>query len=319
MIGVERVRIVLHINLRDYVDKRDCTFHNHTVRDVPIGIDVTLAQATEVWLSRYSSVNTRAAYSADLRKFLAWYDNAPSALELTAGELTRYRAERLSAGASPAAVDRQFAALRAFYEAACDLGLCHENPFGTRPETAIGASDTASLTPAEVAMLREASASDSRTDVLVQLLLGEGLRLAEALALDHADVSGPRHAKRLRVVRHGGATSITLDEPASQSMGELERCSSKPGPLFTGPPRGSAGPVRLTRFGADHLLKQAAAAAGIRRPVSANVLRRTHVTSAQLAGVPIDEIRRNMGHRDVRTTRRYLAPTNPNNPQPERS
>jgi len=55
------------------------------VRDVPIRIDVTVAEATEVWLSRYSSVNTRAAYSADLRKFLAWYDTAASAMDLTAG------------------------------------------------------------------------------------------------------------------------------------------------------------------------------------------------------------------------------------------
>jgi site-specific recombinase XerD len=297
----------------------DGAMHNPDVRDVPIGIEVTLAQATEVWLSRYSSANTRAAYSADLRKFLAWYDDAPAAMHLTAGELTRYRAQRVSEGASAATIDRQFAALRAFYEAACELGLCHDSPFGIRPQSAAGASETATLTPTAGAWLRVGSASDSRTDVLVQLLLGEGLRLAEVLALDHADVSGPRHAKRLRLVRHGNARSITLDEPASQSMGELERCSSKPGPLFTGPSRGSAGPMRLTRFGADHLLKQAAAAAGIRRPVSANVLRRTHVTSAQHAGVPIDEIRRKMGHRDVRTTRRYLAPTNPNNPQSERS
>ena len=274
---------------------------------------MTLAQATEVWLSRYSSVNTRAAYSADLRKFLAWCGDAP-AMDLSAGELTDYRAERLSAGASPATIDRQFAALRAFYEAARELGLCHDNPFGTRPPTAAGASETATLTPLEVALLRESSASDSRTDVLVQLLLGEGLRLSEVLALDHADVSGPRHAKRLRVVRHGTATSITLGGPESNSVSELERCSSKPGPLFTGPSRGPAGALRLTRFGADHLLKNAAAAAGIRRPVSANVLRRTHVTSAQHAGVAIDEIRRNMGHRDVRTTRRYLAPAHPNNP-----
>jgi integrase/recombinase XerC len=102
-------------------------------------------------------------------------------------------------------------------------------------------------------------------------------------------------------------------------MGELEQTSPDPGPLFTGPSRGRAGAVRLTRFGVDHLLKQAAAAAGIRRAVSANVLRRTHVTTAQGAGVPIDDIRQRMGHRDVRTTRRYLASPITNQGQPERS
>jgi site-specific recombinase XerD len=90
--------------------------------------------------------------------------------------------------------------------------------------------------------------------------------------------------------------------------------------LFTGPSRGRAGAVRLTRFGADHLIKQAATSAGIERPVSANVLRRTHVTTAQRAGVPIDDIRHTMGHTDVRTTRRYLQPSETEQPiQAERS
>jgi integrase/recombinase XerD len=144
--------------------------------------------------------------------------------------------------------------------------------------------------------------------MLVHLLLDKGLRLAEVLALDHADVSGSRDQKRLRVVRHGDATNIALGPSASRSMGVLERRAPNPGPLFTGPSRRRTGPTRLTRFGADHLVKQAATTAGIQRSVSANVLRRTHVTTAQGEGMPIDEIRRNMGHRDVRSTRRYLAP-----------
>jgi site-specific recombinase XerD len=84
--------------------------------------------------------------------------------------------------------------------------------------------------------------------------------------------------------------------------------------LFIGPRRGRAGSVRLTRFGADHLIKQAATAAGIERPVSANVLRRTHVTTAQRAGVAIDDIQRTMGHTDVRTTRRYMEPAGTEQP-----
>jgi len=289
------------------------------MRDVPLRIDVTIEQATDIWLSRYSSPNTRAAYSADLRKYLAWHGEPRSMIEATHEELSQYRAERESAGASPATIDRQFAALRAFYDAACELGLCRDNPFGYRPQPLTTPSETATLTPIEVARLREASVHDKRTDVLVELLLGEGLRLAEVLALDHADVAGPRHAKRLQVVRHNRPTSIALGRSASRSVAELERSSPTPGPLLTGPFRGRGGPIRLTRFGADHLLKEAAAAAGIQHPLSANVLRRTHVAIAQRKGVPIEEIRQTMGHRDVRTTRRYLAPVHTNNPHPERS
>jgi site-specific recombinase XerD len=125
----------------------------------------------------------------------------------------------------------------------------------------------------------------------------------------------------LRVVRHGDALVIPLDRSASRSMATLERTTFAPGPLFVGPSRGRSGATRLTRFGADHLLKQAAASANIQQPVSANVLRRTHVSIAQREGVSLDDIRQTMGHRDVRTTRRYLDPAGPHNltHNPERS
>jgi integrase/recombinase XerD len=192
--------------------------------------------------------------------------------------------------------------------------VCPENPFGTRVHPVTATSVTGTLSAEDVVRLQAAAADDPRTEVLVQLLLGEGMRLAEVLALDHADVSGPRNAKRLRIRRRGESVSVALDRAVSRSIGALERTTCDPGPLFIGPSRGRAGSTRLTRFGADHLLKQAAKAAGIEQPVSANVLRRTHVTHAEQDGVPIDDIRRSMGHLDVRTTRRYLTPQQPTSP-----
>ena len=291
------------------------------MRDGAVSIDMTIEEATEAWLSRYTSANTRAAYSSDVRAFLNWLGDEAAAIVATTDELNEYRAERESRGISPATIDRQFAALRAFYAAACEVGLCAQNPFGARSQATAATSSTSSLTAEDVARLEQAAAHDPRTAVLVQLLLAQGMRLVEILGLDHADVSGPRTARRLRVPRHGGVVSVVLDPAGSRSLDALERTTGSPGPLFLGPARGRAGSVRLTRFGADHLLKQAAAAAGIDRPVSANVLRRTHVTNAQRERVPIDDIRQTMGHLDVRTTRRYLTPADVNQPtnNPERS
>ena len=285
------------------------------MRDLPLRIDVPLEQATAAWLSTYSSGNTRAAYSSDLKAFLGWFADDAGALAATAQAINDYRAERQSSGVSEATVNRQFTALRAFYAAARDLGFRDDNPLGARPTAAMTTSATGVLDAAEVARLESVAARDPRTAVLVQLLLGEGMRLAEVLGLDHADVTGPRTAKRLRVVRHGEPISVTLDRASSRSMSALESTTRSPGPLFVGPSRGRAGATRLTRFGADHLLKQAAAASGIRQAVSANVLRRTHVTNAQRDGVAIDDIRRTMGHLDARTTRRYLEPAELNNQQ----
>jgi integrase/recombinase XerD len=278
------------------------------VKQTPIPVSLTVEQAADIWLASYGSANTRLAYGSDLRAYLSWFDEAAEALDATAGDLTKYRIEREASGVAPATVSRQFAALRAFYATAQRLGVCAANPFGERHHVAPTVSPTETLTTDEIERLQRASSIDPRTAVLVQLLLGEGMRLAEVLALDHGDVSGGSGAKKLAVRRQGRSVTIPLTRESFRFIARLQRTTDGPGPLLTGPARRSGGRPRLTRFGADLLLKRAARSAGIARTVSANVLRRTHVTVAQRAGVHIDEIRDRIGHRDVRTTRRYMDP-----------
>jgi hypothetical protein len=61
--------------------------------DAPLRIDITIDQATEEWLARYSSANTRSAYASDLRAFLAWFGDESSALEVTPEAISQYRAD----------------------------------------------------------------------------------------------------------------------------------------------------------------------------------------------------------------------------------
>ncbi len=77
------------------------------------------------------------------------------------------------------------------------------------------------------------------------------------------------------------------------------------GPLLLNERRSSE-PERLTRFGVDYVVKQAARTAGVSAAVSANSLRRRYVVAEHERGADIDQIRRNAGHADARTTRRYL-------------
>jgi hypothetical protein len=79
-------------------------------------------------------------------------------------------------------------------------------------------------------------------------------------------------------------------------------------PLFVSarPSTPAAGAHRLTRFGADHLLKRLPVAEGA-RPVTANELRRFHIDAAHRAGVDLDEIGERAGLDDVRSVRRYLT------------
>ena len=272
---------------------------------------MSVQQVCEAWLAGYVSDNTRAAYAADVRTYLAWCERRQQRpMEATAEDLDDYREARQTSGASTATIARQFAALRAFYEAAERLGACADSPFIHRRRAAPARSDTDVMTPAEVERLYAVIAADPRLTVLVRLLLDEGLRLSEVLALDQHDVDGEHRSRHVRIVRHGRKHAVKVTPATSKAIGRLQLSAPHKGPLLVRAHQGQAPaePERLTRFGADFLLKQAAESAGIRHVVSANVLRRTHAAMAHDAGEHIEDIRDRMGHRDVRTTRRYIAP-----------
>lgn len=275
----------------------------------PVAVSLTPDQVSSAWLARYTSANTRAAYGGDLRTFLAWCARgAHNPFAATAAEILGYRQERESTGVGAATIARHFAALRAFYAAAEEFGACPTSPFEGRPAGVVTESATGVMTRSDVEKMYLSTAADPRCAVLVRLLLGDGLRLSECLAIDHEHITGSTRTKRVRVQRHGRATIVELSAATSADVARLQRVSSKGGPLLLGQSHGAAAPERLTRFGADFLLKQAAQAVGIRQMVSANVLRRTHAALAHEAGTHVDDIRDRMGHRDVRTTRRYLTP-----------
>src|SRR5262245_41657834 len=141
------------------------------MRQGPLRIDTNIERATDEWLSQYSSANTRAAYSSDLRAFLSWFGDETSALDVTTQTIGEYRAERESSGVSEATVNRQFTALRAFFATVCAQGNRLDNPFGSRREAASPSSTTGILDAGDVTRLEAAAALDPRTAVLVQLLL----------------------------------------------------------------------------------------------------------------------------------------------------
>jgi integrase/recombinase XerD len=271
---------------------------------------MTPEQVSAVWLARFASANTRAAYESDVRQFLAWCaDRGAAPWETTTQSLTQYLAIREAAGAGTASISRQLAALRGYFAVAEAAGLCDANPFEQRRAAATASSPTNVLSHGELQRLHLACDGEPRTALLVHLLAGHGLRLAEVLSIDHEHLSGATAALRLRLAARVEERSLTLSPEVGPVVRTLQRGSPRRGPLLVAK-RGAAGaPTRLTRFGADLLIKQAAQGAGIRRTVSANVLRRTHAAMAHRAGDHVDDIRDRMGQRDVRTTRRYLLPT----------
>jgi integrase/recombinase XerC len=259
------------------------------------------------WLGALRSANTRRAYAGDLNRFIAWWhrysDGSPLAAD--AADIERYRRDGVATGVADSTLSRWMSALRSFYGYAVEHGELTISPVGHWAVRSDEPSATDVLASDDVRRLMAACAEiGPRTLALVGLQLYDGIRLGEVVAADADDVTFHGHEARLTVNRRRGGASIRLDRRTALPLqGYLDGRATGPLLLGESPTRGRG---RLTRFGADYLLKEAGAAAGLMQPISANVLRRTFAGRLHTQGVPVDTIRDRMGHSDVRTTRRHL-------------
>jgi integrase len=200
--------------------------------------------------------------------------------------------------------------LSSFYSFVVERELREANPaVGVdRPKVVPGdPSSTVQLSDAAVASYRAAAAAlDPRLEALVELLVCDGLKVAEALALDVDDVSGKPSAMTITVRRRGQTKRLVLDPASARAV---RRCIGKrrTGPVFVNERSSkSALPSRLTRFGADHLIRQLRTDDASEQ-VTANALRRFHIAARRAGGDGLDEVRERAGLADVRGVRRYEA------------
>jgi integrase/recombinase XerD len=205
-----------------------------------------------------------------------------------------------------ATVARRLASLSSFFAFAfaVDDGQLATSPVARTERPVAEPSGTVPLTEAQtVALLAAGRRLGAKTAVLVDLLLVDGLKLGEVLAANAEDLA--EDDATLTVNRRRAPVELDLQDGTALAVAAYLD-GRRTGPLLLGdsPTRQ---PARLTRFGADYLLKRAAEEAGIEQPVSANVLRRSYVGSAHRNGDSVEEIRNHLGHQDSRTTRRHLG------------
>ncbi len=264
--------------------------------------------ALDEWLSTQESANTRSAYRSDLKTFGTWCVGKgmiPLTADTTA--LIAFQAARREAGDSDATIRRRWSALSSFYDHVVQQQLRSSNPSAgvDRPKVPVGdPSPTMALSDAAVASYRRtAAALDPRLEALVALLVCDGLKVSEALALDIADVSG-RSTTTITVRRRGQSQRVVLDHDSARA---LRRCIGKrrAGPVFVNEQSSrSEGPRRLSRFGADHLIRKLRTGAS-NEQVTANALRRFHISTNQRAGIALDDVRAGAGLADTRSVRRF--------------
>jgi integrase/recombinase XerD len=266
----------------------------------------------EGWLNAQLSPNTRAAYRCDLEALRNWCARDGS-IPLTAdtATLVAFQAAREAAGDSDSTLRRRWSALSSFYNFAVEHDLRSTNPtLGVdRPKVLSGdPSPTMRLSDDAIASYRAvAAALDPRLEALVALLVCDGLKVAEALALDIDDVSGRSPTTTITVRRRGETKRIVLDHDSARAV---RRCIGKrrSGPVFVSERSSkSDAPHRLTRFGADHLIRQLRTD-DANEQVTANALRKFHISTRQAGGEGLDDVRDRAGLADVRGVRRYAEP-----------
>ena len=260
------------------------------------------------WLDGLGSENTRDAYRRDLAAFNDWCGGeGGSALSAGGDDIDRYRDACGEVGAGEATIARRLSALSSFYEHARQAEAVGSNPVEHVRRPARSPTPAASLDDQQAAELfAAAEALGPKVAVLVGLLLWDGMKLGEALGLDVEQIEKTRRGLQATVSRRGESRSVLLDRRTANAVRRYLDGRAE-GPLLVGDSPTQEAGTRLTRFGADFLLKQAADQAGLGRAVSANTLRRSYITAARRNGTPVDDIRRHVGHTTTRDTRRYLT------------
>jgi site-specific recombinase XerD len=263
------------------------------------------AAVADAWVAQQRTPNTRLAYRSDLDAFGRWcVQRGSMPLHVDADTLVAFESARQAVGDSPATIRRRWAALASFYRFALDHDAIDVNPVDAVDRAAPrapGPSPIEVLTGSSVdAYLAAAAALDPRLEALVALLVFDGLKLGEALAVDVDDLTGRPPKVSLVLRRRGEQQRIELTQTGGRAV---HRCAGRRHgePLFVSaqPGRRSLSPQRLTRFGADHLIRQLTAPGDER--VTSNALRRFHLAAS--AAADARGLRPDIPHRTTRSRR----------------
>lgn len=261
-------------------------------------------EAAAAFLAHQSEASLRA-YARDLDDFAAWCE-ARGLPPLTAnrGHVDLWQRDLEAAGRRPASIARQLSAVAGYFRLAVEDGRVERNPVaGVRRPRAGGDSPRLGLSREQArSLLDAAAAAGPRDHALACLLVMNGLRVSEAVAIADADLVEVRGHRVVRVRRKGGSlVDVPLAPRTAAALDEL-RVTQLPGaPRLFLDGRGG----QLDRFDAARAVRRLARRAGVEHRVSPHSLRHTFVTAALDAGVPLRDVQDAAGHADPRTTRRY--------------
>ncbi|MBR5849557.1 MAG: tyrosine-type recombinase/integrase [Alistipes sp.] len=271
---------------------------------------------------RYSPLTVRN-YRRDVERFAAWWSAkqkrpfAPA--EVKAEELRAWIVHRSDkGGVSAASMNRELSSLRAYFRFLRREGQLEQEPFAHIP-----ALRTSRRLPSFVPESRmrtvlegchdeeqvQAGASsfeEERNDLVILLLYGAGLRLAELIAIDRDHFSADYTTLRVRgkgdkerlvpVLAYVREKIIAhLD-----TISRLQICNCKEKALFL-----TNKGERISRSTVYRMVQKRLAEAGVQGKKSPHVLRHSFATHLMNGGADMRAIQELMGHASLRSTQVY--------------
>ncbi|GAC1309799.1 MAG: site-specific tyrosine recombinase XerD [Steroidobacteraceae bacterium] len=264
-----------------------------------------------VWVERGLSVNTLAAYKADLTALARWLVERGGTLSrATRIELLGFIAARVEGGSRPRSTARQLSSFRRFFRFMVREGTVATDPTEQIAMPKIGRSLPKSLTEAEVDSLLEApSVTDplgNRDRTMLEVLYATGLRVSELVSLKHNQVNLNQGV--IRVVGKGNRERlIPLGDEAVKWVEQfmkgpraeilLERQTDYLFPTRRGD--------RMTRQAFWHIIKRYSKKAGVDKELSPHTLRHAFATHLLNHGADLRVVQMLLGHSDLSTTQIY--------------
>lgn len=198
---------------------------------------------------------------------------------------------------SRSSVIQAVCALRFFYRKVLRLSFdLDELPLQKRHKTL-----PCTLSEKEVAALLEAEA-DLKYRALLMTLYSGGLRLQEALQLRPVDIDSASMRIRIRAGKGGKERYVMLSSILLATLRDYFKKYKPENWLFFG--KAKTTPVHPRSV--QRMIQQAATAAGIRKRVTAHVLRHSFATHLLDRGTNLRYIQELLGHRNIQTTMIYI-------------
>lgn len=284
-------------------------------------------QAFEDWLGwltqeRRAAKNSVLAYERDAAAFLDFagkhFGGTVGRKQLAEFALRDFRAwlaKLAAAGLTAASRARAVAAVRGFYRWADRQGILHNEAIGQLRLPKLPRCLPRPLSEDNIAALASATEVQAgeawlvlRDQALFTLLYGAGLRLGEALALNHGDLA---QTERIMVRGKGNKQRVVPLLPAVQAS-LTDYLASKPhagnmtAPVFIGV-RGK----RLNPGVAERQMRQLRGMAGLPETATPHALRHSFATHLLNDGADLRTLQELLGHASLSSTQLYtqLSPT----------